>query len=33
MFTIVGAMAYADWSLLFLRLVVALVFGTSGYSI
>ena len=32
MFTIVGAMAYADWSLLFLRLVVALVFGTSGYS-
>ena len=32
MFTILGAMAYADWSLLFLRLVVALVFGTSGYS-
>ena len=32
MFTIPGAMAYADWSLLFLRLVVALVFGTSGYS-
>ena len=32
MFTIVGAMAYADWSLLFLRLMVALVFGTSGYS-
>jgi len=31
MFTIVGAMAYADWSLLFLRLVVALVFWTSGY--
>ncbi len=31
MFTIFGAMAYADWSLLFLRLVVALVFGTSGY--
>lgn len=23
---------YADWSLLFLRLVVALVFGTSGFS-
>jgi len=32
MFTILGAMAYADWSLLFLRLVVALVFGTRGYS-
>lgn len=32
MFTIVGAMAYADWSLLFLRSMVALVFGTSGYS-
>lgn len=32
MFTISRAMAYADWSLLFLRLVVALVFGTSGYS-
>jgi putative oxidoreductase len=32
MFTIPGALAYADWSLLFLRLVVALVFGTSGYS-
>jgi len=32
MFTIAGAMAYADWSLLFLRLMVALVFGTSGYS-
>ena len=32
MFTIPGAMAYADWSLLFLRLVVALVFGTSGFS-
>src|ERR1039458_8820879 len=32
MFTIAGAMAYANWSLLFLRLMVALVFGTSGYS-
>ncbi len=32
MFTIFGAMAYANWSLLFLRLMVALVFGTSGYS-
>jgi putative oxidoreductase len=30
--TIPGAMAYTDWSLLFLRLVVALVFGTSGFS-
>ena len=27
-----GAGAYADWSLLLLRLVVALVFGTSGFS-
>lgn len=32
MFTIPGAMAYADWSLLFLRLMLAIVFGTSGYS-
>ncbi|MGB8029471.1 MAG: DoxX family protein [Terracidiphilus sp.] len=32
MLTIPGAMAYADWSLLFLRLMLALVFGTSGYS-
>jgi len=32
MFTIPGAIAYADWSLLLLRLVVALVFGTSGFS-
>ncbi|MGO8933961.1 MAG: DoxX family protein [Terracidiphilus sp.] len=32
MFTIFGAMAYANWSLLFLRLMVALVFGASGYS-
>jgi putative oxidoreductase len=27
-----GAAAYTDWSLLFLRMVVALVFGTSGFS-
>src|ERR1039457_2521973 len=32
MFTIPGAMAYADWSLLLLRLMLALVFGTSGYN-
>ena len=32
MFTIPGAMAYADWSLLLLRLVLALVFGTSGFN-
>ncbi|MDR3753386.1 MAG: DoxX family protein [Terracidiphilus sp.] len=32
MFTIPGAMAFADWSLLLLRLVLALVFGTSGYN-
>ncbi len=32
MLTIPGAMAYADLSLLVLRLVVALVFGTSGFS-
>jgi putative oxidoreductase len=32
MFTIVGAMAYADWSLLFLRFMLAIMFGTSGYS-
>jgi len=31
MFTIPWAMAYADWSLLLLRLVLALVFGTSGW--
>lgn len=31
MFTIPGAMAYAGWSLLLLRLVLALVFGTSGF--
>ena len=27
-----GAMQYTDWSLLLLRVVVALVFGTSGFS-
>jgi putative oxidoreductase len=32
MFTIPGAMANADWSLLLLRLVLALVFGTSGFN-
>jgi putative oxidoreductase len=32
MFTIPIAMQYTDWSLFFLRIVVALVFGTSGYS-
>ena len=32
MFTIPGALVFADWSLLFLRLVVALVFGTSGFT-
>jgi len=32
MFTIPGAMAFADLSLLFLRVMLALVFGTSGYS-
>ena len=31
MFTIPGAMAYADLSLLLLRLVLALVFGASGF--
>ena len=31
MLTISWAMAYANWSLLFLRLLVALVFGSSGY--
>jgi putative oxidoreductase len=31
MFTIPGAMEYADWSLLLLRLMLALVFGTSGF--
>ena len=32
MFMIRGAMAYTDWSLLLLRVVVALVFGWSGFS-
>ena len=32
MFTIPGAIAYADWSLLVLRLMLALVFGASGLS-
>lgn len=32
MSTIPGVTAYGDWSLLLLRLVLALVFGTSGYS-
>jgi putative oxidoreductase len=32
MFTIPGAMAYADGSLLLLRLVLALVFGSSGFN-
>jgi putative oxidoreductase len=31
MFTIPGAVAYAGWSLLLLRLMLALVFGTSGF--
>jgi len=31
MFPIPGAMAYADWSLLLLRLMLALVFGASGF--
>jgi len=30
--TIPIAMHYTDWSLFFLRIIVALVFGTSGYS-
>jgi putative oxidoreductase len=32
MFGIPGAKAYVDWSLLLLRLVAALVFGTSGFN-
>jgi putative oxidoreductase len=32
MLTIPGALQFADWSLLVLRLVVALVFGTSGFN-
>jgi putative oxidoreductase len=31
-FTIPGASQFTDWSLLLLRLVAALVFGTSGFS-
>jgi putative oxidoreductase len=31
-FTIPVALLYADWALLFMRVVVALVFGTSGFS-
>lgn len=32
MLTIPGAMLYSDWALLLLRILVALVFGTSGFS-
>jgi putative oxidoreductase len=32
MYSIPGAMNYADWSLLLLRLMAALVFGASGFS-
>ena len=32
MFKIPCVLPFADWSLLFLRLVVAMVFGTSGFS-
>jgi putative oxidoreductase len=32
MLTIPGALQFADWSLLLLRLVVALVFGASGFN-
>jgi len=32
MLNIPGAMLYNDWALLFLRVVVALVFGSSGFS-
>jgi putative oxidoreductase len=31
MFSIPGALPYADWSLLLLRVVVAVVFGSSGF--
>ncbi len=31
MLTIPGALLYSDWALLFLRIVVALVFATSGF--
>ena len=32
MLTIPGVMLYSDWALLLMRVVVALVFGTSGFS-
>jgi putative oxidoreductase len=32
MLSISGALLYADWSLFLLRVMVALVFGTSGFS-
>jgi putative oxidoreductase len=32
MFSLTGVTMYVDWNLLFLRLVVALVFGTSGFN-
>ena len=32
MFSIPGAMLYADWSLFLLRLMVAIVFGSSGFN-
>ncbi|MFZ1940557.1 MAG: DoxX family protein [Terracidiphilus sp.] len=32
MFTIPAAMQFTDWSLLLLRIVVALVFGSSGFN-
>ncbi len=32
MLTVPALAQYTDWSLLFLRILVALVFGTSGYS-
>lgn len=32
MFAIPGVMQYADWSLLFLRVIVALVFATTGFN-
>lgn len=31
MLTLAGLTAYNDWALLFLRIVVAIVFGSSGY--
>ena len=31
MFSIPGAAAFADWSLLFVRIMLALVFGSSGW--